>query len=100
MESVARRPRCEASSARDARQYMNVRRASSKRATKQIGPAAALRGLRLFDAIVGGFLDDLHIVHVRLAYARRRDLDEFGARPSIPSGTSFSAAPSPSESWK
>src|SRR6476469_7750990 len=83
MESVARRPRCEASSARDARQYMNVRRASSKRATKQIGPAAALRGLRLFDAIVGGFLDDLHIVHVRLAYARRRDLDEFGARRQL-----------------
>src|SRR4029434_8373742 len=37
----------------------------------------------LLDAIIRGFLHDLHVVHVRLAHAGRRDLDELGARAHI-----------------
>ena len=33
--------------------------------------------------VVGRFLDDLHVVHVRLADAGRRDLDELGARAQL-----------------
>src|SRR5512134_95210 len=35
------------------------------------------------DAVVRSLLDDLHVVHVRLADARRRDLDELGARAQL-----------------
>src|SRR6185437_9918564 len=34
---------------------------------------------RSFDPIVGCFLGDLHVVHVRFAHSRGRDLDELGA---------------------
>src|SRR5438046_2362140 len=30
------------------------------------------------NSIIRGFLGDLHVVHMRLAYARRSDFDEFG----------------------
>ena len=37
-----------------------------------------------FDAVVRRFLGDLHVVHVRLAHARRRDLDELGLACAAP----------------
>src|SRR5690349_10467092 len=37
----------------------------------------------LVDAVVGCFLHDLHVVHVRFAHARRGDLDELAARSQL-----------------
>src|SRR6185436_17533600 len=41
---------------------------------------------RSIDVIVGRFLDDLHIVHVRLAHAGTGYFNEFGAIPDFADG--------------
>ena len=43
----------------------------------------------------GASFDDLHVVHVRLAHARRRDLDELGARATAPRSSRSRSSPSP-----
>src|SRR5438876_5071101 len=37
----------------------------------------------LLDSVVRRFLDDLHVMHMRFAHARRRDLDELAARSQL-----------------
>src|SRR5687767_7680273 len=59
------------------------RKKRGERTKVKRGFLSSLLLLSLFNSIIRRFLRDLHVVHVRLAYARRRDLDELGFRPHL-----------------
>src|SRR5687767_7599529 len=50
------------------------------------GASDALGLSALLDAVIGCFLRDLHVVHVRLADARAGDLDELRSQPQLVDG--------------
>src|SRR6187401_2254416 len=49
-------------------------------------PRSSFASTKSLDAVIRSFLDDLHVVHVRLANARRGDLHELGPRAEVVDG--------------